>query len=264
MVDFTYNMEERAEWVARFNEQLERIQGDLFEGERIEQCLDTDSANGQFYNPQWVITSEARVWSLAKNNNHGGWNRPYLHETTHRWNMRNDWHETKERLGLAAEKKILYHQMVANYFLPRPHCYNETWVAHHVFGYYHLYDLEVLHDTPELRFVDCRWINRVNHLYWVNDSDHNLISFIQKNTDPIDITIEKLKKGITYRGQERGLKISIDDQMTEEIIKALVENGRFVSGERKLWNAIAVEYKDDGRAHYYVEASFTGNEPPYL
>ena len=273
MTGFTYNIEERNEWIERFAEQKERIYADLAEGETVKHCLDAESFGGIFYNPQWVITSEARLWSLGKNRNAGGWNIPYAHERTRRWNMRNDWHETKERLGLTSEKKIYHHQIVANYFCDKKAIElfgEENCVPHHVFRYHHLLDDGIVQDRQE----DCTWNNRSKHLRWVTKKDHAVLNYIQdawNRHNSVDDIIQGMMDGIKCKDEETGEEVSVKFSGTAEELRQqygeILENGKFyrvlldASGnpltdengdpiKKDQWTALWYEYnggKDDRR-----------------
>ncbi|MBE5948200.1 MAG: hypothetical protein E7261_04125 [Lachnospiraceae bacterium] len=47
-----------------FNEQKENIEKQLRQGEEIKHCVDASSFGGKFFNPNWVVTNYARVYSL--------------------------------------------------------------------------------------------------------------------------------------------------------------------------------------------------------
>ena len=230
MADFTYNIEERNEWIARFEEQKNRIQRDLAMGETIEHCLDTEHFGGRYYNPEWVITSEARIWSLAKNRNVGGWNTPYPHERTRRWYASNDWHETKERLGLE-NIKTYYHQIVANYFCDRKALDlfgEENCVPHHVFGYVHLFDQSVVQTRQEC----CTWNNRSKHLKWTTKGDHAVLNYLQdaKNSrETEEKIIEGMLRGIPYKdgGEERSIILGGTSEDLRMQYKEFFDNAKF-------------------------------------
>lgn len=230
MVNFNYNIEERNEWIARFEEQRDRIQRELIMGEEIAHCLDAEHFGGRYYNPEWVITSEARLWSLGKNRNAGGWNTPYPHERTRRWYTSSDWHETKERLGLE-NIKIYYHQIVANYFCNRKPIElfgEENCVPHHVFGYIHLFDQGVVQTRQEC----CTWNNRAKHLKWTTSGDHAVLNYLQdaKNSrETEDEIIEGMMRGITYKdgGEEKRIIFNDAKEDIRKQYKEFFENAKF-------------------------------------
>ena len=275
MAVYNYNFEERNEWITRLEEQKESIQQELFEGETIKHCLDTESFDGAFYNPQWVITSEARVWSLARNNNHGGWNTPYPNDNDRRWYMKNDWHETKDRLGLNSEKRVFYHQAVANYFCDKKAIElfgEENCIPHHLFRYHHLLDDHIVQTRQE----DCTWNNRAKHLRWVTKYDHAVLNYIQdalNRRDSIDTTIDKMMSGIPYTDTETGEKKFIifqgDKNELRQQYGEILENGKFyrtVGNENEdQWTALWYEYNGGNDRRLSVMGFFTPEgQLPYM
>lgn len=262
----------RKEWVDRFEDQRERIQKVLFDGETIKQMLDEDSFGGRFYNPMWVITSEARIWSLAKNNNRGGLlipksspqgrkNRNGEYPATRRWYEKNIWPEVLERLGIKAMANLYYHQMVANYFCDKKAIElfrEENCVPHHIFRYHELYNEGIVDSKQK----DCTWNNRANHLKWVRRADHAVLSFIQrswhenKTTDDI---IDNMMKGISYRDRDTQKEYTVifsdSKEALYEAYKEILDNGKYyhvfkdkngVTFKREQWTALWSEYKSDG------------------
>ena len=288
MADYSYDLSEQNEWITRFGEQRERIQAELFEGETIKQCLDTESFGGRLYNPQWIITSEARLWSLARNHNAGGWNTPYPHESTRRWYMKNNWHETTDRLGLDSEAIIYHHQIVANYFCDKKAIYlfgEENCVPHHLFKYLNLFDNHIVQTKQEA----CTWNNRANHLRWVTKVDHAVLSFIQdpKNSRlSIEDALEEMQKGIKYTDPDTHQTITIQFPESIEALKEefrdVLQNGRFEThfedengdlwkdenGQvitEYQWTALWYEYNDAlSRKLHAMGFTLTRGEIPYI
>lgn len=252
----------RKEWMDRFEDQRARIQAALFDEEKMKQMLDEESFNGRFYNPMWVITSEARVWSLAKNHNHGGFllpkrsrqgrrNQDGEYPATRRWYEKNIWPEVVEKFGTASMVQLYYHQMVANYFCDRTaldifgesHC-----VAHHIFRYHELLDDGIVATRQE----DCTWNNRANHLRWVTKYDHAVLTYIQDahNRNTVDAAIKKMMSGIKCKDEETGEEITIVFQGSEDEIRqeyaAILKGGKFYrqigDDVEDQWTALWYEY----------------------
>lgn len=286
----------RNEWIDRFEEQKDRIQNVLFDGETIKQMLDEESFDGRFYNPMWVITSEARIWSLAKNNNHGGLlipkrsqqgrrNRAGEYTATRRWYEKNIWPEVVEKVGVTSMAQLYYHQMVANYFCDKKavEIFGESsCVAHHIFRYRELVDEGIVNTKEE----DCTWNNRAKHLRWVSKADHAVLTFIQNSwyeKKTIDYILDQMMKGIHYKDRYTKEEYTVIFEGSKEYIyqgyKEILENGAFYeimkdengniirdeNGDalkRDQWTALWCEYKDDGEKSMKVKGFwYTGNLP---
>lgn len=248
-MNYIYNEEKKREWIDRFEDQKELIKENLLPSEEIKQCLDTESFNGRYYNPIWVVTSEARIWSLDK----CGW---YGQHTTkqgrpnakgeyiqvQRYHAKNAWEETVKRAGTKDQVQVYYHQIVANYFCDKTAIKlfgEDGCVPHHLFGYY-----KFTSDDS----ICCRWINRAKHLCYVRKYDHKFLSALQNGT------LETLK-------QKKKCEYDINDPF----MRMLIDNGKFEAGNRKLMNAVLVTYGNDGIAKFEVKCPIIGKDNiPYL
>ena len=294
MNDFIYNQERQNYWIEKFHEQEERIKAERYDGEKIVQCLDTKSFDGKYYNPMWVVTSEARIWSLARNHEHGDWNLPYPNKKTNRWYVKNNWDETVKRLNDKSENTIYMHQIVANYFCDRTaiNIYGENNCApHHCFRYHALYKDKIVATKQE----DCRWNNRAKHLRYVYVEDHMLLTYIQQNyAKSAKEIVKKLTKGIyrkdRYTGKKHFIKLPSDDiNENMQYLSEIVNMGKFYTNikdrngkplrdnngkiiKRDNWTAIWCNYDvDDSNQEtkditkkFIVESHNLDNNLPYL
>ncbi len=262
-----YDESKKEEWIKRFEDQKERIQKELFDGETMQQCLNTKSFNGRFYNPMWVITSEARIWSLAKNKNHGDWLSPKRsnqgkrnadggYTATRRWYEKNNWEETVRRFNKPEMVQVYYHQIVANYFCDKTAIDifgEDNCVSHHIFGYKRLFDNGMVQDKQ----TDCTWNNRAKHLRWTLKKDHTVLSYIQdpKNArQTLDEVIEgimrklEIDKADDREEQEKQLKWQLQEivQMGKFYTDLEDQNGRHILMEN--FSALWYDYAKENNA----------------
>ena len=270
MSEFVYSIEEQNEWIARFEAQKNDIKAQLFEKEQIEQCCDTKSFDGRYYNPMWVVTSEARIWSLPshrflspKRSVQGRRNRNGEYTATSRWYEKNNWHETVAHFGNKDMVQVYYHQIVANYFCDRKAIDlfgEENCIPHHIFRYRPLLDDGLVHTEQE----DCTWNNRAKHLRWVSKHDHTILTYLQdvwNSRMNLDDAVNDLIKGIPYKDRYTGERTLVtlpgEPEELRLMLSDIFENAKFYriktdaegnTIREDQWTALWYEYdgKKDG------------------
>lgn len=229
---------DEAYWVRKFQEQEELIRHNL-PNENYKHCLDKDHFGMRYYNPIWVVTNEAHVWSLqykrllSPNQDMGGTRSKDGEYSQSRYYFKNSCPDAVKKVGVKKEIKVFVHQLVANYFCDRMpvNLYGEdACVVHHIFGY----------DEG----ADCTWLNRANHIQYVRKIEHKLLNALQN--------------GITQENFEKyGL---VDSQ----VMRALVSNAAFEYQGYKLNNGVKVTYNADGSRRLSTVIPINGGKRAWL
>ena len=215
-----------AYWIKKFKEQEELIK-QAFPGENYKQCLDKVSFGMRYYNPVWVVTDEAHVWSLKLMRalpgyqDDGGTKNKDGEYTQHRYHLKNSWYESVKASGRKYPLRVYFHQLVANYFCDKLAITlfgEEECVPHHIFGY----------DES----ASCQWLNRAKHIQYVKKEHHKLLNALQKGIKPEDFEkyglensavmrhlVQNAKAKRMYHGQEivTGVKVTYNSDGSSQL-----------------------------------------------
>lgn len=157
------------EYMEKYEENQKKILEQLQADEQIKHCLDKTSFNARFYNPCWLVTSEARIFSLhtmdwldpyqdkdgcgCKNAAGEYLQKPYFLRSSNEYAMM--------CCNVKSGLRIYIHQLVANYFCDKT-----------VVKEYGEENCEVHHIIPYNYERSCTENNRAANLQYVEKEAH--------------------------------------------------------------------------------------------
>ncbi len=115
-----------------YNEQKKHIESYLRDGEQICHCIDEQSFGGRYYNPNWVVTSAGRIYSLVRKH----WISPFL-KSGGRRNKAGEYPRTEYYVKIG-KRDVKFSRLIANYFCDKTliQRYGEECVdVHHIVSF---------------------------------------------------------------------------------------------------------------------------------
>ena len=209
-------------WKKQFEEQKPKM-WKVAKDEEFKHCIDKDSFNGKFYDPEKVISNYGRVWLLYSKR------------------FKKNYDKSKDgyyRVDVSAKGKniqksgkrtnpdnhMLIHRMVANYFCDKTavEIYGEKNVeAHH--KYSHSFTLP-FYESQRGRYKKY-WINYYKFIVWTQVDDHEDINKLQKRiSSQLEHVKDKLESNPPYPPMWIDTKgLSSKEELSPEELVEVVE-----------------------------------------
>lgn len=206
-------------YIQKLEKNLDKIKEQLLPGESFCHCLDKESFSMRFYNPVWIVTSEARIYSLKcmkwldpyQDKNGSGRKKSSGERIQKPYYLRNSNTEAMAKNQVKSAIRVQIHQLVANYFCDKAivEIYGED-------------KCEVHHKKSYNYEKPCSENNRASNLQYIIKKDHNELTKISMGNVEGDLLTcmlartgsEKKKKGMAkfeydYVEKKKTLKMQV-------------------------------------------------------
>lgn len=207
------------QYITKYNDRRAEIEAQLHEGERIVQCLDKKSFNARYYNPCWLVTSEARIFSLYDM----CWREPYQDKagcgyrdaegiySQKPYYLYNTNKYAKECAGVDFDLKVYIHRIVANYFCDK-----------NAIEQYGEHDCEVHHIIPYNYDRSCTENNRASNLQYISKDTHREVTQVSEGNIEGNFGVKLMANTTAHlkRSGNAGVKYNLNEDTFE--IKVLL------------------------------------------
>lgn len=209
------------QYITKYDNRRAEIEAQLHEGERIVHCLDKESFNARYYNPCWLVTSEARIFSLYDM----CWREPYQDEAGcgHRdaegnysqrpYYLYNTNNYAMECAGIDSNLKIYIHRLIANYFCDKK-----------VIEQHGEDNCEVHHIVPYNYDRSCTENNRASNLQYILKDTHRAVTQVSEGNVEGDPLCKLMANTAAHLKRRGNAGVKYEQNGDTFVIKLLLNN----------------------------------------